>query len=671
MNKILKRASALCVGTVILVASFLPLARAHAIDNQDSYAAIQMRGATSYAAEGTTYVFSYNGGTVSIANPSSPIAASESWNYGDHIGTMLTLYTKSTAVEFVTTPSQGYTPEAWIDGRQVNLTTEGTYTKNDLVIGEAFQIEFVFREGNNQQGDDNQNGNTEATIKLRGGDGSYTENIYDAAGEIADTKTVYYKDTYDEVSLSINESYFQQMMPEDAVEGEDYSQATYRYNSDDKDTTVNITLNTLWHMRFVDEIVINNHHYPVADYIDYDNQTSYLNHYDMQMVGFTIENVEKADTYDITVKVAKSEHTFIGNFLWTADPDQQYEKDCQPGEDGQDVCEIRYDENGNPVPGRNYIGHSSLALVAVEYTVDGTTYYCNADDGICYWWAVDDEENINSCEITSEDCRIPYLEFDSGNQEYDDGSLVVPAGARVTMRVIPDYGYQVMNVNVSELTTSDNGIGEFTFTVPDGAAYFVADVVETEDFVESSTSLVASGAIDLGEAQTTLTHGSAKLSVSDVELSAANIANFEEAAEGYEIKNYLDISLYNVTCKGATTCTGTDDDSWNERVRDLNEPAIITLQLEDGVDGNNIVIVHEKHDGTYEIIETVYDPTVNTISFATTSFSNYALATRATTPDTGVISAESSSAKLVASRVVFVFTSIAVAIFAIRRRRNA
>ena len=47
------------------------------------------------------------------------------------------------------------------------------------------------------------------------------------------------------------------------------------------------------------------------------------------------------------------------------------------------------------------------------------------------------------------------------------------------------------------------------------------------------------------------------------------------------------------------------------------------------MDGKKIVIVHEKHDGTYEILPAIYDSATQTITFETTSFSNYAIAGKA------------------------------------------
>ena len=410
---------------------------------------------------------------------------------------------------------------------------------------------------------------------------------------------------------------------------------------------VNILFETLWHMKFVGDIMVNGETITVADYINYDDQKSYLEHYNEQIVSFMVEFDRAAnDTYDVTVETARNENQFIGNFLWTADP-------AQAG-------------------GENYIGNSSLAILAVEYTLGDTTYSCDSSTGRCAAWEVANPENRLECNIyEDEGCMIPYVEFNSSDGEYDDGSLVVPAGATITMQVIPDYGYQVLNVNMADLEVSDDGVGQFTFTVPGGAAYFVADVVAMEDVLTSGTEVVTGGAINLGEEQTTFNHGTARLEVNDVDLTEEGIASFEDAAGDYSIKTYLDISLYNMTCKGAATCTGTDEDSWNERVRELNEAATITLQLEDGVDGNEIVIVHEKHDGTYEIIPTEYDAETNTLTFTTTSFSNYAIASRTiTSPDTGFATSLGADAEATTEIVVFVVSVSVVGAIALRKRNT-
>ncbi len=417
----------------------------------------------------------------------------------------------------------------------------------------------------------------------------------------------------------------------------------YRYRGGEDDEEVTLRVETLWHQKFT-HLLVNDAEINIANYIDYNNQKSYLDHYDHQIVGFEFSVPKAADnTYNIAVSVAISENKHIGNFLWTADPAQKDKED--------------------------YIGHSSLALIAVSYVLDDIAYSCNADTGECLEADAETGEAYLGCNMNTDgNCGIPHVEFEArGNTDYDDGSLVVPAGARITMRVIPDYGYQVLNVNMSELETSDDGIGEFTFTVPVGAAYFNAEVKKLDDEVKVESEKVASGSIELGENQTTLDHGTARLDVSDVELTDENKEKFAKIAEtdGYEVKSYLDISLYNITYKG------TEDEAWSEQIKDLNEPATITLKLEDGVDGNEVVIVHEKHDGTYEVIETTYDPETNTITFATSSFSKYAIASRTVTaPNTGMINRELSSVNENILTVVVLISLVSIIILPLYRKSS-
>ena len=386
---------------------------------------------------------------------------------------------------------------------------------------------------------------------------------------------------------------------------------------------------TLWHEK-ITSLSINGLNFKISDYIDYDDQASYLEHYGHQLLDIVFYVPKAAnDIYDIDMSISYGSNEFVGNFLWTADPSKKDHED--------------------------YIGNSSLSLVEISFVLYDVRFSCNSDTGDCSQSDPKTGEVYLACNLyEDESCGIPFVEFAADDTSgFEEGSLVVPAGARITMRVIPDYGYQVLNVNMADLVTNDEGVGEFTFTVPGGAAYFVADVVEMKDFVSADAEGVAAGTISLGNDE--LEYGTAQLSVSDVDLDGEDITGFEEAAEGYNISNYLEISLYNIVCKGGETCNGTIDDSWRTQIDDLEGEATITLQLEEGVDGNEVVIVHQKHDGTYEVIPTTYDPETNTITFTTSSFSNYAIASRTVaTPDTGSFTRESSHVKEGASVAAFI-----------------
>ena len=143
---------------------------------------------------------------------------------------------------------------------------------------------------------------------------------------------------------------------------------------------------------------------------------------------------------------------------------------------------------------------------------------------------------------------------------------------------------------------------------------------KVDDKVNAKSDKVKSGIIKIGESE--IDSGSVILSVDDVTLSKDQIANFEKKANEYEISSYLNISLDKVLYKG------TASDVWATELKNLNNEATITLQLEKGMDGDEVVLVHEKHDGTYEIIPTTYNSETNMITFKTSSFSNYAIASK-------------------------------------------
>ena len=64
------------------------------------------------------------------------------------------------------------------------------------------------------------------------------------------------------------------------------------------------------------------------------------------------------------------------------------------------------------------------------------------------------------------------------------------------------------------------------------------------------------------------------------------------------------------------------------RIDELDKETTITMKLADGINTNDIVLVHNVHDGDkYEIIQIEsYDSETNIITFKTKSFSNYAIA---------------------------------------------
>lgn len=643
------------IGTafVLAAASFAPMIRARAIDSLNNYAEMRMRGATGIAIEGTNIEAGYDGGTVSVTGAADPVyEIQKNWNYGGgNTGDMHTLYTTSSSLTFTAHPDPNRQAEAWIDGHQVDLVNNTYIWSNLQKRSDAsnnylgYEIEFIFRGGEDQPQPE---GNQVAHLRIKGGDGSYESTHPGPDGEEV-TETIYYKDTYAESRFAINDGLPSDLRPEGEVRDQEgnllYDQLDYRYDAEDGEDAIKLRVSTLWHLKLVNKIIVNEQEFIVSDYINYDDRDSWLMNYGHQEVGINLTVPRAADDiYDIIVDVADGGKTYIGNFLWTGDPEQEFMRDPETGE-------YILDEDGNKIRGYDYIGHSRLALVGVFYEFGGETYTC-------------DEE-----ELSDDACVAPLLEYGHDETvEYDDGSLVVPDGARVTMRVIPERGYQVTDINVAELTTTDEGVGEFTFTVPAGAAYFVADITEVEDKVEAESDAIESGTISISDDEESLDYGTARLDVKDAEFSDEERAEFESAAGDYDVSTYLDISLYKTLYKG------TEADTWDDQIPELEHEATITLKLEEGVDGNEVVIVHKKHDGTYEVIPTTYDPVAHTITFKTSSFSDYAIASRTvTTPYTGSLAVDESAGAGVAISAeiaIMVILSTLGAVFVIKRAKK-
>lgn len=353
---------------------------------------------------------------------------------------------------------------------------------------------------------------------------------------------------------------------------------SYNYDVTDDPGTVTFTFATL----FIDRLTSIN----INDQEYYDNaavtKTELLNRFGAQRFNYEV-TVPKADTYTVKTTSTPTERELmpIGNFLWTYNP-----------------AEIGTDDS---------VYGGKLEFVSLKYngvTYNSLTELRNANKPYLDW-----AESI----ITEED-PLGYT-----------GGAVLPADAELTVKLIPDAGYQLVSFGVNGGTfDAGDEVGVYTFKVGKGNFHLAAKFKKVDDAVTTSTSKILGGSIKLGN-ESSMENGTAKLTVGDVsDLSDEQKAKFEKEAGSYKINNYLNISLYNTVYKG------TPDEAWDTKVTDLDNEATITLELDEGVDGNSVVIIHE-HNGEYEVIPTTYDPETHTITFKTKGFSNYAIASKNTT----------------------------------------
>lgn len=282
--------------------------------------------------------------------------------------------------------------------------------------------------------------------------------------------------------------------------------------------------------------------------------------------GYEIEsNVKWLDDSD-------KEYMVVGNFLWTY-----------------------MDQN----QGDDYIDHGRMELLGVKY---------------------------NDTDYSPEDLKNPGTGFD-WDQNENSGSAVLPVGAVVTVKLVPDYGYQLTSfgINGGDFDTGEEQ-SVFTFEIQPGNAHLGAHFTPVDNTVTSSSNMVKSGSIEL---KSDLSGGSAQLEISDAEneLSDEKTEAFETAAGDYVIADYFDLDLYNVYYKGTTDST----DAWKNEVNTLEDDATVSISLATSLfeSAEDIVIIHNIHNG--EDFETIpvdsYDSKTKTITFKTDSFSTYAIAT--------------------------------------------
>lgn len=203
----------------------------------------------------------------------------------------------------------------------------------------------------------------------------------------------------------------------------------------------------------------------------------------------------------------------------------------------------------------------------------------------------------------------------------NSGWASITPGYKVILKLKPDYGYQLTSIKINDETlTAKEEESIFEYTMPNTNIHLSGIFEKVDDKVKPETEKIKEGKIEIDKSE--IDSGSVVLSVSDVALTEEQIAKFKEKAEEYEISTFLGIRLDKVLYKG------TESDVWSKELNNLKNEATITLNLEEKINGNKIKIIHEKGDGTFEIIPANYDAAKNTITFKTSSFSNYAIANK-------------------------------------------
>ena len=404
------------------------------------------------------------------------------------------------------------------------------------------------------------------------------------------------------------------VMPPNATGVSTTNPIDYHYNYDDSGT-VDFFIMGASNIEYT-KFIING--YDFVDQVPHLKDEIYEHHIG-RALQFWITNVPyNVHGYDIVVDGQKMPNeNLVGSFGWN------YKKESEPD----------YDPNEDSL-----FTHGTLQFVQVKYTdLDNVTY------------TFDDVTDYNNARFhgTGE-----IYEWHDGKKDYDDrreawGEALVPYGAELTIKVVPDPGYQLVsltNSNAGFTALDEPGVYKIIFNeenMSNGADNFHlgARFEAVGDTVTTTATNVLAGTIDVNE---DFANGTAKLEVKDVvSMSPERVESFEQTAtnEGYEIDSYVDMSLYNTIYKGGKKDDNNNYEGWDTEVTDLTNNATVTLELQQDLSGKDLAIIHEVHDGDtilgYDVIPVQYDSQNNSITFETDGFSYYALMTKnsSTQPD--------------------------------------
>ena len=199
----------------------------------------------------------------------------------------------------------------------------------------------------------------------------------------------------------------------------------------------------------------------------------------------------------------------------------------------------------------------------------------------------------------------------AGNK--DGGHFAAVPGAKITIKLTPDYGYQLSGVQLNGGATleAQKDVSTFTFTMPDTSVHFKGIFTKSEDAVVTTGNTVKNAAIANGVNATN--SGNLELKVSDnTEYNTAAATALVSNAVAAEA---VDLSLNQVVSKGNGT-------NWETGITEFEKPITLSLALKD-YDANYDYTVVRNHNGKLTALDTT---AINgTVSFATNQFSTYVI----------------------------------------------
>lgn len=273
-------------------------------------------------------------------------------------------------------------------------------------------------------------------------------------------------------------------------------------------------------------------------------------------------------------------------------------------------------------------------------TVNGTQHIQIDRKCLTVTWAYDDTYGEDGriehgtaeiIKINGQDVsQMTFSNFANNSGDKSGGHLAVKRDDVVTIKLIPDYGYQLSGASINGVTLAPQAeVSTFTFTMPDTNVHFKGIFTQTQDEIKTTGTKVSSASVENGA--NAAPSGNLRLTVED---SDANTTNALAQVENAVSAEAVNLTLDQIVSKG-------DGTNWENPVTQFDQPVKMKLQVADYDTAAGYEVVRE-HNGNLTKLTTSVSEN-GTLTFETNQFSTYFIVKTAKKADNGNAKTEKSS----------------------------
>lgn len=273
-------------------------------------------------------------------------------------------------------------------------------------------------------------------------------------------------------------------------------------------------------------------------------------------------------------------------------------------------------------------------------TVNGTQHIQIDRKCLTVTWAYDDTYGEDGriehgtaeiIKINGQDVsQMTFSNFANNPGDKSGGHLAVKRDDVVTIKLIPDYGYQLSGASINGVTLApQTEVSTFTYKMPDTNVHFKGIFTQTSDEINTSATKVSSASFENGA--NAAPSGNLRLTVADSNEDTTNALAQVANAVSAEAVN---LTLDQIVSKG-------NGNSWETPVTQFSQPVKMKLKVADYDTAAGYEVVREHNGNLTKLTTSVSED--GTLTFETNQFSTYFIVKTAKKADNGNAKTEKSS----------------------------